>query len=167
MYGPDIASYPVRIVQDDSVNDNIELIDVVSGIKYSTTLKLSIVDYDDQVMNLVNSSLIKITPVSEGALIKGTDSSTLVMGQTEFDNLQFEHYPGATDTEYLASCDLIDSDKTAYLDLKTNDTITVSFRFCKPGEAIIDNSTCSPCNAGTYSLTWNSTECVPCMDNAI
>ena len=161
VYGPNIASYPVRIVQDDSINDNIVLTDVASGIKYSGTVRLSIIDYDNQVMNLVNSSQIKITPATEGAALKGTDSSTLVMGQTEFDNLQFEHYPGASNTQYLASCKLIDSDKTAYLDLPTNDTITVSFRFCKPGEAIIDNSTCSPCNAGTYSLTWNSTQCIP------
>ena len=80
-------------------------------------------------MNLVNSSLIKITPANEGAQLKGTDSSTLVNGKTEFDNLQFESYPGATNVEYIASCDLIDSDKVSYLDLPTNDTITVSFRY--------------------------------------
>ena len=118
-------------------------------------------------MNLVNTSQIKITPVTEGAELKGTDSSTPVMGKTEFDNLQFEHYPGAVDTIFLASCNLIDSDKTAYLELPTNDTITVSFRYCKPGEYVIDNSTCSPCNTGTYSFNWNSTECAPCMDNAV
>ena len=80
-------------------------------------------------MNLVNASLIKITQVTEGAQLKGTDSSTLVNGKTEFDNLQFEFYPGATNVEYRASCDLIDSDKVSYLNLTTNDTISVSFRY--------------------------------------
>ena len=111
------------------MNDNIELINIASGIQYSSTLKLSIVDYDNQVMNLVNSSLIKITPVTQDAQLKGTDTSTLVNGKTEFDNLYFESYPGATNVEYLVSSDLIDSSKVSYLDLPTNDTITVSFRY--------------------------------------
>ena len=102
---------------------------MASGIRYSGTLKLSIVDYDNQVLNLVNASQIKITPLTHDAQLKGTDTSTLVNGKTEFDNLQFEFYPGATNVEYIASCDLIDSDKVSYLNLPTNDTVTVSFRY--------------------------------------
>ena len=166
-YGSNIASYPVRVVNDEAINERIELTNIASGIQYSGTLKLSIVDYDNQVMNLVNTSQIKITPITQGALLKGIDSSTLTMGQTEFDNLQFEYHPGATNVEYVVSCDLIDSDKTAYLDLPTNDRITVSFRYCKPGEILINNFTCSPCSFGTYSFIWNSTECAQCMDNAL
>ena len=108
-YGPNIASYPVRVVNDESINERIELTNIVSGIKYSKILKLSIVDYDNQVMNLVNTSQIKITPITQGALLKGIDSSIFNMGRTEFDNLQFEYHPGATNVEYVASSDLIDS----------------------------------------------------------
>ena len=69
--------------------------------------------------------------------------------------------------EYIATCDLIDSDKVSYLNFPTNNSIDVSFRYCQPGEVVINNETCSKWSAGTYSFTWNSTECKSWMDNAV
>ena len=36
-----------------------------------------------------------------------------------------------------------------------------------PDEITVENSTWSVWSAGTYSLTWNSTECNQWMDNAV
>ena len=51
--------------------------------------------------------------------------------------------------------------------LPTDNSISVSFRFCKPGEEISIDSTWKQCSAGTYSLNWNSTQCMPCIENSV
>ena len=147
-------------------DQNIVLDNVASGIRYSENIALRLVDYDGQTMNLVNNSQIKISPITDNARMLGIDSASLVNGEAEFDNLQFVYIPGQQDIQYIATCNLIDSNKVSYLDLPTNDTISVSFRYCQPGELMINNSTCSECSAGTYSFKWNSTQCSDCMDRA-
>ena len=128
--GSNIASYPVRIVMDDMTNQNIELDNVASGLVYSETVKLLLVDFDNQEMNLVNDNQIKISPITNGARLLGTDSASLRMGKAEFDNnLQFAYIPGQENVQYRLSCSLIDSNKVSYLNLPTNDTINVSFRY--------------------------------------
>ena len=159
LYGPNIASYPVRIVFNNSANDSMRLTDVVSGAAYSNKLNLTIIDYDNQVMNLLSNSQIKIVAVINNATVKGIDSSKLIDGVAEFDNIQFIYKPGHPNTTYLAISNLIDANKVRYVDVSTDNTISVSFRYCKPGEVIVNNRTCRQCDAGTYSLKWNSTEC--------
>ena len=142
-YGPNIASYPVRIVNSVNMNDPIVLSNIASGIAYQETIRMLLIDYDDQTMNLVNSNQIKIVPVTDGAKLQGVDYSVLTNGEAEFDNLQFVYGPGRTNVSYLATCDLIDSDKVSYLSLPTDNSIDVSFRYCQPGEIVINNETCS------------------------
>ena len=102
-YGPDIASYPVRIVNSSMYNESMVLTNVASGIVYRETLKMTLIDYDNQIMNLVSNSQIKIVPVTNDAEIQSVDYSVLTNGQTEFDNLQFAHKPGQTNTKYIAT----------------------------------------------------------------
>ena len=128
-YGSEIASYPVRIVMDSMIDQNIAFDNIASGIAYSETVKLLLVDYDNQVMNLVNNSQVKISPITSGARMSGIDSASLVMGQAEFDSLQFVYIPGQPNIQYRLSSNLIDSSKVSYLNLPTNDTINVSFRY--------------------------------------
>ena len=128
-YGSDIGSYPVKIVNSDMIDDPIVLTNVASGMVYSETLKFLLVDYDGQTMNLVNNSQIKISPVTSGASLKGVDYSILINGEAIFDTLQFVYAPGQDNVQFLATCDLIDSDKVSYLSLPTNDSIDVSFRY--------------------------------------
>ena len=128
-YGPDIGSYAVRIVNSEMINDPLILTNVASGMTYSETLKLLLVDYDGQTMNLVNNSQIKISPVTSGASLIGVDYSVLVNGEATFDTLQFVYAPGQDNIQFLATSDLIDSDKVSYLSLPTNDSIDVSFRY--------------------------------------
>ena len=139
MYGPNFASYPVRIIFDNLISNAIRLTDVVSGISYPDTINLTIVDLDNQVMNLLNNGQIKIVGVSDGASVRGIDSSRLNNGVAQFDSIQFVHRPGQSNTIYQAFSNLIDSNKVRYLDLPTDNTINVSFRYCKPGEVIVDD----------------------------
>ena len=139
MYGNNLASYPVRVVFNDSINDTMRLKDVVSGITYPDTINLTIVDLDNQVMNLLNYGQIKIIGVTDGALVRGIDSSRLNNGIAQFESIQFVHRPGQSNTIYRAVSYLIDSNKVKYLDLPTDNTISVSFRYCQPGEVIVDD----------------------------
>ena len=139
MYGPNIASYPVRIVFNDSINDAMRLTDVVSGITYPDTINLTIVDLDNQVMNLLDYGQIKIVGASDGASVRGIDSSRLNNGVAQFDSVQFIARPGQSNTIYQAVSNLIDSNKLRHLDVPTDNTISVSFRYCKPGEVIVDD----------------------------
>ena len=166
-YGPNIASYPVRIIYSDMVDQSMVLTNAASGMAYHQTIRMSLIDYDNQTMNLVSNSQIKIVPITAGAILQGVDYSVLINGEANFDNLQFVYGPGQDNIEYKATCDLIDSDKVSYLSLPTDDSIDVSFRYCQPGEIIVDDRTCSECSAGTYSFTWNSTKCEICMDDAV
>ena len=118
-------------------------------------------------MNLVNTSQIKITSAVSGAKLNGIDTSGLTAGQAEFSNLQFVYRPGETNIEYLASCDLIDDDKVSYLNLPASSAIDVSFRYCQPGEIEVDNERWAVCSPGSYSFSWNSTECKSWMNNAV
>ena len=102
-----------------------------------------LVDFDGQTMNLVSGSQIKIVPVTNGAKLQGVDYSLLTNGEAEFDNLQYVYNPGQTNVKYLATCDLIDSSKVSYLNLPTDNSIDISFRYCQPGEIVINNETCS------------------------
>ena len=120
-------------------NSSIEFTNVVSGMPLSETFLLSLVDYDNQVMNLVNTSQIKITSAIDGAKLNGIDTSGLTAGQAEFSNLQFVYRPGETNVEFLASCDLINDDKVSYLNLSASSAIDVSFRYCQPGGIEVDN----------------------------
>ena len=142
-YGPNIASYPVRIVNSTMINDSMVLTNVASGIAYHETIKMLLVDYDNQTMNLVDGNQIKILPLTNGATLQGVDYAILVDGEAKFDNLKFIYAPGKININYIATCDLIDSNKVSYLSLQTNNLIDVSFRYCQPGEVVINNQTCS------------------------
>ena len=153
-YGSNIGSYPVRIVNSLMMDEPIVLTNVVSGLTYNETLRLLLVDYDGQTMNLVSNSQIKIVPVTSEASLLGVDYSVLVNGQASFDSLHFVYGPGQNNIQFLAMSELIDSEKVSYLSLPTNNSIDVSFRYCQPGEIVRNNQTCFEWSAGTYSFVW-------------
>ena len=93
-YGSNIASYPVRIVNSVMMDESIILTNVTSGMTYHETIKMFLVDYDSQTMNLVSNNQIRISSVTNEARLKGVDYSVLVNGQANFENLQFVYGPG-------------------------------------------------------------------------
>ena len=141
-YGSNIGSYPVSIVNSLMMDEPIVLTNVASDLTYNETLKLLLVDYDGQTMNLVSNSRIKIVPVTSEASLLGVDYSILVNGQASFDSLNFVYGPGQNNIQFLATSELIDSEKVSYLSFPTNNSIDVSFRYCQPGEVVQNNQTC-------------------------
>ena len=170
LYGPNIASYPVRIKLVNSTEDEMLLDNVGSGITYSHTLNLGLYDYDDQIMILDSSDQISISPVDlQSSDISGINVGLLNQGSTSFDNVAFISHPGSVNVQFKATSKAIDDDKiqNVFGNTVSNNTINVNFRFCQPGEIITNNNQCQGCSAGTYSLQWNSTECTNCIDDAV
>ena len=170
LYGPDIASYPVKIKLVNSSQDEIVLDNVGSGITYPQTLNLGLYDYDDQIMVLDSSDQISISPAdSQSSDVSGVNIGLLNQGSTSFDSIAFISSPGSVDVQFKATSKAIDDDKiqNVFNESVSNNSIFVNFRFCQPGEIITSNNQCQECSAGTYSLKWNGTECKNCIDDAV
>lgn len=161
-YGPDIASYAVKIVKDDTQDNKIYLSNVASGLLYDQPLMFSLVDYDGQVMNLENAMSIKILIDDPDISIRGTDSSHLINGKAELDNLIFVGETGLQNAQYRLTSKAINQAVIAEALDNSNgeydNTIDVSFRYCKPGEIQTGSKQCEECKVRTFSLKWNSTE---------
>jgi hypothetical protein len=173
LYGQDVASYAVRIVNEVDGSNIINLDDVGSGIQYTKGIELSLVDYDDQKMVLDNDSTIKITPSSANSSISGIDYAKVTAGVANFDELIFESRAGTSGKIYTLNSAAIDRDivqvvttDQEYQEIYSS-SLNVSFRYCQPGEQEFSSGLCSKCSYGTYTLKWNSTECISCIDNAI
>ena len=165
-YGPNIASYPIKIKIKDNNSDYIRLYDVGSGVKYSSSLELALVDYDDQVNRLDNSSVIAIKSARLNTSVSGSTLKKVEQGFALFSDLVFLSSPGKTNVEYSVSSEAIDSQKIMKtMNNFTQNPIQVWFRFWMPGE-IIENDKCVTCSSGTYSFIWNSTKWESCMPNS-
>ena len=100
--------------------------------------------------------------------LTGISEIRVTEGMSNFTDVSFINFPGAENVTFMASSAEIDQNKVQHFTLPTDNSISVTFRYCKPGEIITnDGTTCSECSAGTYSFEWNSTECIQCMDNAV
>ena len=131
-YGSNIASIPYKIVEQNTMNDQIYLNNVPSGLRYDSSIKLMLVDMEGQVMNLENEASVKIRTNMSVSRISGSDSAKFTGGLAEIDGVTFEHYLGANNVPF-------------YLTLSNSDTqidntpMYVSFRYCQPGEIVINN----------------------------
>ena len=108
-YGPNIASYPFKITFQNSTSDQMKLDDLGSGIKYGQDLKLTLRDFDDQVMVLDNENQIILTSQnSDEATVKGFNSAILRQGVATFDNFILSAKPGSQGINVVASSKAID-----------------------------------------------------------
>lgn len=84
-----------------------------------------------------------------------------------FDSIQFSASPGAKNIPFSLTSDAIDMSimRKQYGQSYSLKNIIINFRFCKPGE-IQDGSVCRSCSPGSYTFSWNSTQCKNCMSNA-
>ena len=157
-YGVNIASYSIKIVEVGSLNTSVIYQDIPSGIKIGSSLKLVLLDFDNQTVS-DNSNSIKINAITQGASVSGFNSAKINNGIAEFNNLIFIAAPGAKHIMYKATSNAIDVIKNQAQGVSTYTTIDVSFRFWMPGEAQISSSLCQTWAPGSYSLLWNSTSC--------
>ena len=165
-YGFNIASYPVKIVEDSTQSTSIAYEDLPSGIKISSALKLLLLDYDNQTVS-DNTSLIKINAITQGASTSGFNLAKVNNGVSEFDNLIFIYSPGAKHIMFRVTSNAIDASKNQAQNLSTFTSIEVSFRFWMPGEAQISSSVCQTWASGSYSLLWNSTSCENWLNSVV
>ena len=167
-YGPDFASYAIRIIMNGNSSAQMTFDNIASGVQYDQEVKLSLVDYDNQTMSLISINQITINPVNKTVVsMKGTNSGLLRNGVATFNNLIFNTQSGSTNIQFIASSKAINSVKVKEVyGSVSNNLISVNFRFCKPGEIQLSDNTCSTWAPGTFSLDWNSTECQPCPSNA-
>ena len=145
LYGPNIASYPVKIKQANSTQEDVFLDNVGSGVTYPQTLNLGLYDYDDQIMILDSSNQISISPVDQQSSgISGVNVGLLNKGSSSFDRVIFISPPGSVNVQFKATSKAIDDDKiqNVFQNTISNNTIYVNFRFCQPGEIITNNSQC-------------------------
>ena len=139
-YGPEIGSYPVKIVISGSNNTNVSISNIGSGIEYEGSIDMALLDYDNQTMVLNSQDSITINPFNfTDSSIFGTNFGQLANGTTTFSGLTFVNQPGAMNVPFVASSKAIDTDKiNKVFGNQFNDTIIdISFRWCQPGE--IDN----------------------------
>ena len=140
-YGPNIASYAIKVIQQNSTSESVTLDNVGSGIQYDGSLVLQIVDHDNQVMILDSSSQISIQAKSSNQSVTGTTAKKVTKGVAEFDELIFQSYPGDTNIEFKITSNAL---KRSVLALQygvnfSQAPITVNFRYCQPGEIIQGN----------------------------
>ena len=147
LYGPNIASYPVKIVMRNSNKDFMSLVNVGSGIKYENDITLALLDYDDQEMVLNSQDRININPLNFlQSSIKGTNYGQLKNGVAAFSDLIFISHPGTTNVKFVATSKVIDTDKiqNVFGSQISYNQIDVSFRWCKPGEIYDQVDRCIP-----------------------
>ena len=140
-YGSNIASYAIKIKLNNSYSDDIILENVGSGVLYDQTLDFILIDADNQTMVLDSSSQIEIKSFSSDTLVSGINAVKANQGAVSFSSLYFTSNPGDTNVEFEITSKALDTEilKLQFGADYSQAPITVSFRYCKPGE-IIRNS---------------------------
>ena len=147
-YGNNIASYPVRIVEKNTGQNNILKNDIAGGVTIEEDLELILVDYDNQTMVLENSNAVKISAITDNASISGIDNVKFDSGSVTFSGFSLIHYLGSQNIEFsLTSTAIDDSIVTVVLNETSKNLedyqtkLIANFRFCKPGEIAVGNNT--------------------------
>ena len=140
-YGSDVASYPTRIVMEGNTEDDIVIDLVGSGVTYDTSLTFVLVDYDNQTMVLDSSSIIEIDSISSSTSVSGINEIKVEEGIATFRNLIFTSKPGDVDVQFELTSKALDFDvlRLKFGDDYAQDPISVSFRYCMPGEYLLNN----------------------------
>ena len=168
-YGPNIASYAVKIIEKETGRNKIYRSNVASGLEYNNTIHFDLVDYDGQIMKLENSNTIKIISTDSTNRVSGTNYDRITDGWAELDNLIFISETGKN-VSFKITSGAIDSDIITNIlgnsDGTYDNTLHVSFRYWEPGEIETSDKRCEEWQYQTYSFDWNATECKQWMDFA-
>ena len=112
IYGKDIASYAVKIRFNDSDSDNMNIVDIVSGNKYSTNITFKLLDYDNQTMILNNINQVELSSSNSSLLkLKGTNTGLLKNGVAVFSNFIAISDPGKANILISVKWKAIDNNK--------------------------------------------------------
>ena len=131
-YGNNIASYPVTIKLINSNSEEIRLSEIRSGAAIDTPVVLSLMDYDNQVMNLDNENQVSIfSSNTTESSVRGTNTVKLNNGLASFDSIIFVSEPGSTNIEFSATSKSINRAKiaSAIPGFQLENPIKVDFRY--------------------------------------
>ena len=124
-------------------SDAMELENVGPGLSFEDPLILALIDMDDQVVNLDNSSTIIILPKnSSESAISGTNVVLVQDGIAIFDSLSLVVNKRKRNANFTISSGSINLEKVMdalQTSIIQND-LTANFRDCKPGERILGNA---------------------------
>jgi hypothetical protein len=165
LYGPNIASYAVKIQMQGNESKEMELNNVGPSIPMENSLSFVLMDYEDQVIETNNVNEITISPVNRSvSSIVGSKSVLLKNGVATFFNFTATSTPGSSNVKFRASSKAIDTAKInkIYGSPVSENLITINFRHWMPGEFKFGNR-CIECSAGSFSLEWNSNSWKPCL----
>ena len=107
--GPDISSYPVKVVLTGTNSSFINLTNVASGQTQDVNLKFSVVDYDNQLSTTTSGGRIIISSAVNNTSVLGLSSAGIVNGSATFTSLIFVANPGSTNVPFKISSNAIDS----------------------------------------------------------
>ena len=168
-YGPDLASYAVKIRIQGSDTETIVLDNIGSGIANEEPFTLELLDFDNQVMVMNNENQITISAMNRSqASVSGANSRQLDSGVATFDSFIAVGDPGSKGVKFQAGSKSINNAKVAQVHGTAFDNlIDINFRMCKPGEYTSSSKECVECSAGTYSLIWKADTCLSCIDDVV
>ena len=110
VYGPDIASYAVKLRFRDINSDQMNITDIASGVQYANNIIFELVDYDNQIMMLNNINQVEISVANKSQLqLKGTNNALLKEGIATFSNFVAVSKPGNTNVLISVKCKAIDN----------------------------------------------------------
>lgn len=107
-YGNNIASYPLKVLVNNSGEMSTSLYEVPSGQIYTKTMKLSVVDYDNQVISDLISGTISISPIGSSTNTLGRSSEPIVNGVATFKEIIFVSKPGSKNVPFKITTAAID-----------------------------------------------------------
>lgn len=110
-YGPNISSYPMKIVMKGTTNSIIVLEDVPSGQAFSDLVVLEIIDYDNQTYSLKEAGSVFLNKIDLNTYVAGDNSQGLVSGTASFLGIIFVAQPGSKNVKFKVSSNVIDSSK--------------------------------------------------------
>lgn len=109
LYGPDIASYPVKIKLANSDSDEMVFTNVASGQTITPGIELSLVDFDDQIISTDYSSKITMSRIDSNTSIFGTTEVVVKGGIATFSDIALISKPSSENVAFKVSSPALDS----------------------------------------------------------
>ena len=105
LYGNDFASYPTRL---EIIGGNTRT-NLVSGQRYTESIKVRLLDGDGNLMDADNSSIVEIQIVQSSTSLSGTTLVPFVNGEASFNDLVFTAEPERQNVPFQIRCASIDN----------------------------------------------------------
>jgi predicted outer membrane repeat protein len=169
-FGNNNANYATRIMEsvNGTLRDIQRIKDVPSGLasNYEFNFVISDVEQDD-ILTSDSISTLTLSPLSSTSSIQSQSTFHIKSGAVSFTSTIFKASPGKKSVQYILTSSAIDYEMLKQIDEELYDTqiLEVDFRWCMPGE-IQFGDVWLEWSYGTYSVTWNATECLTCPDYA-